>query len=43
TVLSSNDDNVNDSSPFTASSDSTSYNPKVVFLGGDQHLTAIYA
>lgn len=42
TVLSSNDDNVNDSSPFTHK-DLSTYNPKVVFLGGEQQLTAIYA
>ena len=42
TRLSSNDDNINDYSPFTAS-DSSSYHPKIVFLGGEQQLTAIYA
>jgi hypothetical protein len=41
-ILSSNDDSVNDSSPFTTS-DSSSYHPKIVFLGGEQQLTAIYA
>jgi len=37
-----NDENVNDSSPFSLS-DSASYRPKIVFLGGEQQLTAIYA
>lgn len=41
-ALSSNDVNVNDTSPFT-STDSSAYNPKIVFLGGEQQLTAIYA
>jgi len=38
-VLSTNDDNINDTSPFNTSS----YRPKIVFLGGEQQLTAIYA
>ncbi|CAF4700070.1 unnamed protein product, partial [Rotaria sp. Silwood2] len=42
TLLPSNDDNVNDTLPFTTT-DSSSYNPKIVFLGGEQQLTAIYA
>jgi hypothetical protein len=42
TLLSSNDDNINETSTFTTS-DSSSYHPKVVFLGGEQQLTAIYA
>ncbi|CAF1430008.1 unnamed protein product [Adineta steineri] len=41
-IVSSNDDTITDSSPFTTS-DSTSYHPKIVFLGGEQQLTAIYA
>ena len=42
TILSSNDDNFNDTSPFTASGSSACY-PKIVFLGGEEQLTAIYA
>ncbi|CAF0771091.1 unnamed protein product [Rotaria sp. Silwood1] len=42
TLLSSNNDNVNDILPFNIT-DSSSYNPKIVFLGGEQQLTAIYA
>jgi hypothetical protein len=38
--LSSSDDN--DSSPMTAS-DECSYEPKIVYLGGEQQLTAIFA
>ncbi len=41
-ILSFNDDNINDTSPFTTS-DLSSYNPKIVFLGGEEQLTAIYA
>ena len=42
--LSSADDPLNDHLPFTASdSSSLSYNPKIVYLGGEQQLTAIYA
>jgi hypothetical protein len=41
-ILSTNDDNINDTSPFNTS-DSSSYRPKIVFLGGEQQLTAIYA
>jgi hypothetical protein len=40
--LSTNDENMNDTSPFNTS-DSSSYHPKIVFLGGEQQLTAIYA
>jgi hypothetical protein len=40
--LSTNDENINDTSPFNIS-DSSSYHPKIVFLGGEQQLTAIYA
>jgi hypothetical protein len=38
--LSSSDDN--DSSPMTTSDD-CSYEPKIVYLGGEQQLTAIFA
>lgn len=38
--LSSSDDN--DSSPMTTS-DECSYEPKIVYLGGEQQLTAIFA
>jgi len=38
--LSSSDDN--DNSPMTASDD-CSYEPKIVYLGGEQQLTAIFA
>ena len=38
--LSSSDDN--DSSPITTS-DECSYEPKIVYLGGEQQLTAIFA
>ena len=41
-LSSSTDDQITDSSPFT-SSDMSSYNPKIVYLGGEQQLTAIYA
>lgn len=42
--LSSHDDPISDRSPFTASDTSSStYNPKIVYLGGEQQLTAIYA
>ncbi|CAF0859486.1 unnamed protein product [Rotaria sordida] len=41
-LLSSNDDHVNDTSSFTTT-DLSSYHPKIVFLGGEQQLTAIYA
>ncbi|CAF2697044.1 unnamed protein product [Rotaria sp. Silwood2] len=40
TQLSSSDDN--DSTPITTSDDCT-YEPKVVYLGGEQQLTAIFA
>jgi len=40
--LPNNDDNISDTSPFNTS-DSSSYRPKIVFLGGEQQLTAIYA
>lgn len=38
--FSSSDDN--DSTPMTASDDCT-YEPKIVYLGGEQQLTAIFA
>ncbi|CAF0850570.1 unnamed protein product [Adineta ricciae] len=41
-ILSSNDDQVTDTSPFTTT-ESPSYHPKIVYLGGEQQLTAIYA
>jgi hypothetical protein len=40
--LSAIDESINDRSTF-ATTDSSSYNPKVVYLGGEQQLTAIYA
>ncbi len=41
-ILSSNDDYINDTSPFNIT-DSSIYRPKIVFLGGEEQLTAIYA
>ena len=41
-ILSSNDDQVTDTSPFTTT-ESPSYHPKIVSLGAQQQLTAIYA
>ena len=41
-IASANDEQITDTCPFT-SPESPSYHPKIVFLGGEQQLTAIYA
>jgi hypothetical protein len=42
-LSSTQDENINDTSPFDTSDSSLSYRPKIVFLGGEEQLTAIYA